>query len=119
MTEFINWSGLDFNTVHANDYHFYEEVNAVVQEEPVEAFSPELLGLLLSIGIEKGQEFNPDEARRKILSEAAAVGNATARSISFNQKGQEIVKDAYIYEDSAWFNPFLGGYQFLQSVRVC
>ena len=114
-TKFINWSGLEFNTVHANDFHFYEEVNAVIQEEPAEAFSPELMGLLLSIGIQKGQDFNPDETRRKTLSEAVAVGNATARSISFNQKDQEIVKDAYIYEDSAWFNPFLGGYQFLQS----
>jgi hypothetical protein len=114
-TEFINWSGLEFNTVHANDFHFYEEVNSVVQEEPAEAFSPELMGLLLSIGIQKGREFKPDENRRKTLSEAVAVGNATARSISFNQKGQEIVKDAYIYEDSAWFNPFLGGYQFLQN----
>jgi hypothetical protein len=114
-TEFINWSGLEFNTVHANDFHFYEEVNAVIQEEPIEAFSPELMGLLLSIGIQKGQDFNPDEARRKTLAEAVAVGNATARSISFNQKGQEVIKEAYLYEDSAWFNPFLGGYQFLQS----
>jgi len=113
--EFINWSGKEFNTVHSNDFHFYKEVNAVIQEEPVEAFSPELMGLLLSIGIQKGQEFNPDEDRRKILSEAVAVGNATARSISFNQKGRDIVKEAYLYEDSAWFNAFLGSYLFLEN----
>jgi len=40
------------------------------------------------------------------------VGNATARSISFHQKGNEITEKAYLYEDSAWFNPFLGSYQF-------
>ena len=114
-TEFINWSGKEFNTVHANDFHFYEEVNTVIQEEPVEAFSPELMGLLLSIDIQKGQEFNPDESRRKTLSEAVAVGNATARSISFNQQGNESIEKAYIYEDSAWFNPFLGSYLFLEN----
>ena len=112
-TEFINWSGKEFNTVHANNFHFYEEVNTVIQEEPVEAFSPELMGLLLSIGIQKGKEFNPDESRRKMLSEAVAVGNATARSISFNQRGNEIIERAYLYKDSAWFNPFLGSYLFL------
>jgi hypothetical protein len=114
-TEFINWSGRHFNTVHSNDFHFYEEVDTVIQEEPSEAFSPELLGLLLSIGIEKGKEFDPDERRRRILTEAVAVGNATARSISFHQKGNETVEGAYIYEDSAWFNPFLGSYLFLEN----
>lgn len=114
-TEFINWSGKHFNTIHANNFHFYEEINAVIQEEPAAAFSSELLGLLLAIGIEKGQLFNPDERVRHILTEAVAVGNATARSISFHQKGSELLKDAFIYEDSAWFNPFLGSYQFLKS----
>ena len=114
-TEFINWSGKHFNTIHANNFHFYEEINAVIQEEPAAAFSSELLGLLLAIGIEKGQPFNPDERVRHILTEAVAVGNATARSISFHQKGSELLKDAFIYEDSAWFNPFLGSYQFLKS----
>ncbi|MCB0181742.1 MAG: DUF1254 domain-containing protein, partial [Anaerolineae bacterium] len=61
------------------------------------------------------QPFNPDERVRHILTEAVAVGNATARSISFHQKGSELLKDAFIYEDSAWFNPFLGSYQFLKS----
>ncbi|MCB9106277.1 MAG: DUF1254 domain-containing protein [Anaerolineales bacterium] len=114
-TEFINWSGKHFNTIHANNFHFYEEINAVIQEEPAAAFSSELLGLLLAIGIEKGRPFNPDERVRHILTEAVAVGNATARSISFHQKGSELLKDAFIYEDSAWFNPFLGSYQFLKS----
>ena len=114
-TEFINWSGLEFNTVHANNFHFYEEVNAVIQEEPSEAFSPELLGLLLSIGMEKGKAFSPDDITREILDEAVAVGNATARAISFNQKGNEAIEGAFLYENSAWFNPFLGSYQFLQN----
>ena len=29
--KFINVSGKEFNTIHANDFHFYEEVNAIVQ----------------------------------------------------------------------------------------
>ena len=36
-------SGKQFNTIHANDEHYYEELNAVVQYEPADAFNPELV----------------------------------------------------------------------------
>ena len=80
---FLNLSGNQFNTVHANNFKFYEELNAVIQYEPADAFDPELVGLFASIGIKKGQPFTPDARMKKILTEAVAVGNATARAISF------------------------------------
>ena len=109
--KFVNISGRFHNTIHANDIHFYEEVRAVIDGEPAAAFSPELLGLLAAIGIEKGQPFAPDARTREILEEAAAVGNATARAISFRARDPR----ALVYEDSAWFNPFVGGsHEFLR-----
>jgi len=82
----------------------------VIKEEPATAFSPEILGLMAAIGIEKGQRFEPDERMLKILTEAVAVGNATARAISFRARDPR----AYYYKDSAWYNPFVGGsYEFL------
>ena len=36
-TEFVNIADFHFNTVHANDFSFYEEVNMIVQEEPTTA----------------------------------------------------------------------------------
>ncbi len=36
---------------------FYEELNAVIQHEPADAFNTELVGVLASIGIKKGQPF--------------------------------------------------------------
>src|SRR5262249_1750157 len=59
-TTFVNTSGLKFNTIHANDFHFYEELNEVIQAEPGDAFDPELVGLFASIGIKKGKPFAPD-----------------------------------------------------------
>jgi len=53
----VDLSGVKFNTIHANDEHFYEELNAVIQYEPADAFNPELVGLFASIGIKKGQPF--------------------------------------------------------------
>src|SRR5580704_10059132 len=77
-TKFINGSGVELNTVHSNDFGFFEELNEVVQEEPSEALDPERLGLFASIGIEKGKPFAPDARMKKILTASAAVGNATA-----------------------------------------
>jgi hypothetical protein len=103
--KFVNTSGRFHNTIHANDVHFYDEVHAVIDGEPAAAFSPELLGLLAAIGIEKGKPFAPDEHLRATLEESAAVGNATARAISFRTRDPR----ALIYENSVWFNPFVGG----------
>jgi hypothetical protein len=108
---FRNSSGKSFNTIHANDIHFYEEVREVIDEEPAAAFSPELLGLLAAIGIEKGKPFAPDGRMLAILEEAAAVGNATARAISFRTRDRR----AFYYDDSAWFTAFVGGsHEFLR-----
>ena len=106
----VNISGKEINTIHASNAEFFEEVNAIVQEEPVESQNPELLGQLAAIGITKGQPFQPDERMKKILADAAAVGNATARAISFRGRHQL----SYFYPGKAWFNPFAGGsYLFL------
>ncbi len=103
--EFINLSGRSFNTIHANDMTFFEEVHAVLQEEPVDGLDPEFLGLLASIGIEKGKPFAPDARMKTILTDAAAVGNATARALVFATRDPA----AYLFEDSAWKTGFIGG----------
>ncbi|MHC4181354.1 MAG: DUF1254 domain-containing protein, partial [Planctomycetota bacterium] len=103
--KFVNLSGRDFNTIHANDFTFYEEVNKVIQEEPVDSLDPELLGVLASIGIEKGKPFAPDDRMKRILTDAAAVGNATARATVFATRDPE----SFFYENSAWKTGFIGG----------
>ncbi len=113
--KFINVSGKEFNTIHANDFHFYEEVNAIVQYEPNEASDPETLGLLAAIGIEKGKKFAPDARMKKILTEAVAVANATARALTFRPR----LDGVYYYPDRHWFTSFPGGsYEFLKQPGV-
>ena len=103
--EFIEGSKIPFNTIHANNYNFFEEINNVIQKEPANFIDPELRGLLTSIGIQKGKPFAPDARMQKILSEAVAVGNATARALSFKPRSETV----YIYDDSSWYTAFDGG----------
>ena len=104
-TNFVNVSGKAFNTIHAMDASFFEEVNEVIQEEPNGAIDPETMGLLASIGIEKGTPFAPDARMKKILAEAAAVGQATVRALAYRCR----LKEAFFYPNSAWNTPFVGG----------
>lgn len=109
-TTFVNLSGKQLNTIHANDFHFYEELDSVVQSEPADAFDPEIVGLFASIGIKKGQPFAPDARMKTILTDAVAVGNATARSMVFAPREPR----AKFYPDRQWNNGFIGNsYQFL------
>ncbi|MFZ0254975.1 MAG: DUF1254 domain-containing protein [Gammaproteobacteria bacterium] len=113
--KYLNVSGKAFNTIGGNDFSFFEDINEIVQAEPNEAYSPEILGMLAAIGIEKGKPFNPDEKLKKTLNEAVAVGNAAARTIAFKPR----MKDAYLHPNSAWFFTFVGGsYQFLSQPGV-
>ncbi len=112
-TKFINGSGLYFNTIHANTYKFYEELNTVIQEEPADSADPEILGQLAAIGIVKGKPFAPDARMKKILVEAAVVASASARALAYRPRDEMF----YFYSSkSAWFTPFVGGsHEFLQN----
>ena len=106
--KYVNLSQQPFNTVGPADYRFWELLNQVVQEEPADSLDQVTLGLFQSIGIQKGKPFAPDDRMKKILTEAAAVGDATARAISFHTRSAE----AYYYANSNWQVPFIGGYKF-------
>ena len=112
--KFVDMSGKPFNTVAPADYRFWELLNQVVQEEPSDSLDQIRLGFYASIGIQKGKPFAPDERMKKILTEAAAVGDATARAIAFQTRE----KNAYYYAKTAWQLPFVGGYRFLAQPGV-
>jgi hypothetical protein len=107
---FVDASGVPANFVVPSDLSFWALLNQAIQEEPSEGSDPTTLGLFASIGIVKGQPFNPDERMKKILTDAANIGAATARTLAFKIRS----KEAYYYPDthSQWRLPFFGGYKF-------
>lgn len=111
---FIDMSGKPFNMVAPADYRFWELLDKVVQEEPTDSIDATTLGFWNAIGIRKGKPFAPDERMKKILNEAAAVGDATARAIMYQWRGA----DGYWYPDdpkSHWRLGFIGGYEFKEN----
>jgi len=100
-TKFVDASGKSFNTIPPSDYSFFEMINANVQQEPADSYNPELAGQLAAIGIVKGKEFKPDARMRKILTDAAAVGNAAGRVLNWRPSKS---LDWTYYPGSSWAN---------------
>ena len=102
----INASGKKFNTIHNNDESYYDELNAVVQYEPENIFPAETVGLISALGIKKGQKFAPDARMKAILKDGVAIGNATARAITFRPRNKAAF---YFPGKRQWYTPFSGG----------
>jgi len=105
---FVNASPEPAVAVPPADYRFWTMLNEVVQTESPESADPLTLGIFASLGIQHGKPFEPDARMREILTEAATVGEATARALAYRFRETE----AYYYPDSAWRTGFLGGYLF-------
>jgi hypothetical protein len=97
---FINGSGVAFNTIPPSDYGFFEMINENVQNEPAASYDVELAGQLAAIGIVHGKEFKPDDRMKKILTDAAAVGQATGRALQWHFADKH--PDWARYEGSQW-----------------
>ena len=89
-TKFIEATGMSMNTISPSDYGFFELINENVQNEPATSYDIELAGQLAAIGIVHGKKFAPDERMKKILSDAAAVGQATGRALQWRYAGSSL-----------------------------
>ena len=108
--EFINLADAVMNTVHSNDFSFFEELDELVQEEPTEALDVERAGQLAAIGLVRGEPFAPDARMREILTQAATIGAGLARTLAYAPRDP----GASLY--GSWKNAFVGGsHEFLRN----
>lgn len=111
--KFINTSGMSFNTIPPSDYGFFEMINDNVQAEPATSYDVELAGQLAAIGIVHGKDFAPDDRMKKILTDAAAVGQATGRALQW--QSLERHPDWAYYEGSNWSSMLWAGGAFFET----
>jgi hypothetical protein len=112
-TTFIEGSGRSFNTIPPSDYGFFELINENVQNQPATSYDVELAGQLAAIGIVHGKEFKPDDRMKKILSNAAAFGQATGRSLNWRYAMKH--PDWAYYDGSQWGSMLWEGGAFFET----
>ena len=112
-TRFIEGSGLAFNTIPPSDFGFFELINENLQSQPATSYDIELAGQLAAIGIVHGKPFNPDARMKKILSDAAAFGQATGRALNWRYAMKH--PDWAYYKDSRWGSMLWQGGAFFET----
>lgn len=65
---------------------YWERLSDVIQREPAAKRDRFFYGMLKPLGIEKGKPFAPDERQKKLLTEAALVGEAMAKANTFERR---------------------------------
>lgn len=77
---------------------YWERLAQAIDVEPVEDRDRFFVAMLKPLGIKKGKPFNPDERQRRILTEAALVGEAMAKANAFEKR-----MEGYRYNpDARW-----------------
>ena len=110
---FVEASNVSFNTIPPSDFGFYEWINDTVQAEPATSYDVELAGQLAAIGIVKGKPFAPDARMKKILTDAALVGQAAGRVL--NWRPYEAHPDWAYYPGSMWGSMLWEGGAFFET----
>jgi len=70
-TRFIDPSDMRLSTLPYYDERWFDDVHAIFSVENAKPQDKVMMGMLASLGIEKGKPFNPDEKTKKAMRQAA------------------------------------------------
>ncbi|SNS61077.1 DUF1254 domain-containing protein [Tropicimonas sediminicola] len=104
--EFPNASGQRVDMMYPVDNTFWTKLKDFVDYEPTAAITPELRGVLASIGIVRGLPFEPSEKERELLQKA--VETAPKMILASRQLGRKDNRHLY-YEDRQYERAWAGG----------
>lgn len=92
------WSGWP-----ASGMEYWRVLAKMLNEEPVQERDRMMVAMLKPLGIAKGQPFQPNARQQNILEQAAVVGEAMARCLSYAKRQPE----AHIWPATQWKNAVL------------
>lgn len=97
-TKFIDANNKTWSHMQPRGMAYWERLADIINNEVVQEHDRVMMAMLKSLGIEKGKTFNPDERQKKILTEAALVGEAMAKANTFEKR----FDDVYYNSETHW-----------------
>jgi hypothetical protein len=85
-TEFISLTGKEANLLTNEGFAYFESLARYIDENPPRPQDMAMLGMLETLGIAHGRPFEPDARMQKILTEAAEVGRAMAKTLAWKPR---------------------------------
>jgi hypothetical protein len=104
-TKVIKMSGKPIDTLIREGFEYWERLAKFVHEETTRPEDAAMLGMLATLGIEKGMPFSPDKRMKKILNDAAITGLAMAQVLTFSPRAPR--EAVYFFPDRQWKTVFL------------
>lgn len=93
--EFISLSGKESDMLTHEGFAYFESLARYIDENPPRPQDMAMLGMLESLGIAHGKPFEPDARMKNILTDAAAVGRAMAKTLAWQPRIPQKVLYAY------------------------
>lgn len=103
---FPNGSGKRVNMMYPTDFTYWEKLKAFIDDEPIGALPMNVRGMLASLGIVKGQPFEPGPAVKQALAEAVELA---PKMIYANRITPGFFSRANYYDDRQYQNAWSGG----------
>ena len=95
QTTFISLSGKEADMLTNEGFAYFESLARYINENPPRSQDMAMLGMLETIGIAHGRPFDPDQRLRAILTQAAEVGRAMAKTLAWQSRIPKDVLYAY------------------------
>jgi hypothetical protein len=102
-TRIISAAGKPWNGWPSGGMEPWRLLAKMLDEEPVHERDRMVVAMIKPLGLEKGKPFRPDARQAKILAQAAVVGEAMARCLSYAKRQPE----AWIWPGTQWKNAVL------------
>ena len=97
-TRYIEAESRDWSQVQPRGMAYWKRLADIINKEVVQEHDRIMMAMLKPLGIEKGKPFNPDVSQVKILTEAALVGEAMAKTNTFEKRFDDI----YYRPETQW-----------------
>ncbi len=98
--KFVSISGKLIDTTPPGGIEFWARLATVIDNNPVQEHDRFFMAMLKPLGIEKGKPFKPNAHQKAILEEAAALGDAMARNVMYENSQRESHTAAF--PDTRW-----------------
>ena len=93
--KFISMAGKEADMLTNEGFAYFESLARYINENPPRSQDMAMLGILETLGIAHGRSFEPDQRMRAILTEAAEVGRAMAKTLAWKPRIQKDILYAY------------------------
>ena len=89
-TIYLDATPTSYNSLPVYDYTFFEDMNDVIQNNPIRPQDKAMVELLKVLGIEKGKLFDPNEEQKRGMNEGLKLAYASMSSL-FTTPGKAMI----------------------------